>query len=645
MFSRQVAVLFCAATSLTAAVGRLEVAERSLVLDGKPFGAAGAYERIRGRAHFTVDPKDPANSRIVDLTLAPRDADGRVHFSADLYVLRPVDVNKGNRTILFEVANRGSKGLLATLNRAEGSADPRTAAHFGDGMLLNAGYTIVWLGWQHDVPVAPGRMRIELPVAKGVSGWVRGEFTPDTAADILPLGDANHVPYAPIDAESMTLTAREGVHGRRVAIDRSEWSLENGAAIRLKAPAQPGRIYEFIYKSADPVVAGLGLAAIRDLISYYKQAGEAEYAIGFGVSQSAMVLRALLYEGFNADEAGKKVFDGIFAHVAGGRRSTFGRFTQPSRTAGPLRNASLSSTDQFPFADIDQTDPHTNRRDGLLKRAAAANVVPRIIHTNSAYEYWGSGGSLIHTSPDGTRDIELPSTTRLYVFAGGQHGPASFPPQHGRGQNLPNFNDYRWSLRALLARLQAWVGSGAPPPESVYPTLRDKTLTPVDRYHFPAVAGVKLPASPHIPSALKPGATEPPVVIGSYRVLVPQADADGNDLGGVQMPEVACSLGTWTGWNLRSASMGATDTLLGNTGSYLPLPRTRDEGKVAGDVRRPLDERFSGAEAYENCVAQAAKRSSDGGLLLRSDIPRLLDAAKRHWEWRMTTGVRQSAAR
>jgi hypothetical protein len=170
-------------------------------------------------------------------------------------------------------------------------------------------------------------------------------------------------------------------------------------------------------------------------------------------------------------------------------------------------------------------------------------------------------------------------------------------------------------------------------------------LTPVDRYRFPAINGVKLPVGPHIPSALKSGATEPPVVIGSYRVLVPQADPDGNDLGGIQMPEVACSLGTWTGWNLRSASMGAADTLLGNTGSYLPFPRSREEGKQTGDLRRPLAERFSGAEAYEKCVAQVAKRLSDSGLLLRSDIPRLLDAAKRHWEWRMTTGIRESAAR
>jgi hypothetical protein len=535
--------------------------------------------------------------------------------------------------------------LLATFNRAESSADPRTQPHFGDGLLLNAGYTIIWLGWQHDVPVAPDRMRIELPVAKGASGWVRGEFTPDKEVNFLPLGDANHVPYAPIDAKSMTLTVRDGVHGRRVTLDHSEWSLENGTGIRLKTVAQPGRIYEFIYKSADPVVAGLALAAIRDLISHYKRAGEAEYAVGFGVSQSAMVLRALLYEGFNADESGKRVFDGMFAHVAGGRRSTFGRFAQPSRTAGPLRNASLSSTDQFPFTDIEQTDPNTNRRDGLLKRAAAAGVVPRMFYTNSTYEYWGSGGSLIHTSPDGARDIELPSTTRLYVFAGGQHGPAAFPPQRGRGQNLPNFNDYRWSLRALLPRLQAWVASGTAPPKSVYPTLREKTLTPVDRYHFPSIAGVRLPARPHIPSALKAGATEPPVVVGSYGVLVPQADADGNDLGGIRMPEVACSLGTWTGWNLRSASMGATDTLLGNTGSYLPLPRSREEGKGTGDLRRPLEERFSGAEAYEECVAQAAKRLSENGFLLRSDIPRLLDAAKRHWEWRMRTGIRESAAR
>ena len=280
-----------------------------------------------------------------------------------------------------------------------------------------------------------------------------------------------------------------------------------------------------------------------------------------------------------SDEAGKRVFDGIFAHVAGGRRTTLGRFAQPSRTAGPLRNASLSRTDEFPFSDVEQTDPHTKRRDGVLSRAVAANVVPNIFYTNSTYEYWGSGGSLIHTSPDGTRDIELPPTTRLYVFAGGQHGPASLPPSTAAARICRISMTIDGACGRCSRASNSWVTSGTLPRDSVYPTLRDKTLTRIEGYRFPTVAGVKLPASMHVPSALKPGVTEPPVVIGSYRALVPQSDADGNDLGGVQMPEVACSLGTWTGWNLRSANIGATDTLLGQTGSYLPFPRSREEGK------------------------------------------------------------------
>jgi hypothetical protein len=643
--THRAALFLCAATILPAAVARIEIAERSAVLEGRSFGAAGAYERIRGRVYFAVDPKHPANSRISDVTLAPRDDKGLVHFSADLYVLRPVDGKKGNRTILFEVVNRGKKGMLSTFNRAQGSLDPQTAGHFGDGTLLNAGYTLVWLGWQHDVPVSPELMRIEVPSAGGVSGWVRGEFTPDKPVEALPLGDAGHVPYAPAAPPQMTLSVRDGVHGQRVKLPPDQWSIGNGTAIRLKSPAQPGRIYEFIYKSADPAIAGLGLAAIRDLISHYKRSGEADFAIGFGTSQSAMVLRALVYEGFNADESGKKVFDGIFAHVAGSRRSAFPRFAQPSRTAGPLRNASLSPTEQFPFSDIEQADPLTDSRDGILKRAATAKAVPRIFYTNSAYEYWGSAGSLLHTTPDGSRDVELPAATRLYVYAGGQHGPASFPPQPGRGQNLANFNDYRWSLRALLPHLQAWVTSGTLPPASVYPTIRDKKLVPVEAYRFPSVPDMQVPKTIHTPTAVKFSGAEPPRVLGFYRSLVPQADKDGNDLGGVSMPEITCAIGTWTGWNLRSPAVGASTTLLANTGSYLPFRRSEAERTASADPRQSLQDRFSGQEAYAKCVEQASISLSNRGFLLRSDIPNIMESAIRHWQWQIEADIRQSAAR
>lgn len=565
-----------------------------------------------------MDPNHTRNREIPDIGHAPRNSSGLVEFSADLHILQPSDPTKGNGTILFEVVNRGKKGMLPMFNRAVSSSDPTTTAHFGDGMLLQDGYTLVWLGWQHDVPESPDLMRLKAPVAAGIKGLVRAEYAPVKQVSVFPLGDAGHVPYRPVNSERAVVTVREEIYGARKRLTSSDWSFDNETAVRLSSPAVPGRLYEVVYEASDPVIAGLGLAAIRDFISHLKGQRGIERAIGFGISQSAMVLRAFLYEGFNQNEKGARVFDAIFAHVAGARRSTFQRFTQPSRTAGPLRNASLSTTEQFPFADTD-----------LLSRALAANVAPKIFYTNSSYEYWGSAASLLHTSEDGARDLELPPTTRMYVFAGGQHGPASFPPRDAGGLNLPNFNDYRWLMRALLKSLHAWVVSGTQPAPSVYPTLGSGTLVTPDAYRFRSHPLPKEIHTPHLlvfgPDYVKRGiiTNEPPRVVRSYKTLVPQADADGNDLGGIRMPEVACAIAAYTGWNLRAERIGAPEYLLGNTGSYLPF-KTAD-----------IEKRFSGEAAYRSCVDRGGAELARRGFLLPGDVARLTKAASQHWKWRM----------
>ena len=414
------------------------------------------------------------------------------------------------------------------------------------------------------------------------------------------------------------MTVRDAIDGPRKQLATDAWHFEKGTEVVLTSPAVLGSLYEVVYEATDPVIAGLGLAGIRDLISHLKGQRGIKLAIGFGVSQRAMVLRALLYEGFNQDEKGARVFDGIFAHVAGARRATFQRFVQPSRTAGPLRNASFSSTEQFPYTDAD-----------LLARARKAGVVPKIFYTNSTYEYWGSGASLLHTSDDGTRDLPLAETTRLYVFAGGQHGPAAFPPQDVGGRNLPNFNDYRWSVRALLAPLQRWVESGTEPPASVYPTLASRTLVPLRQYVFPSKP---TPQEIHTPYLLDFGrdypksgiATyEPPRALKRLTTLVPQADASGNDLGGVRMPEVQCAIAAYTGWNLRSEKIGASRYLLGNVGSYLPF--------TTAEITR----RFPTEAAYLSCVNRAASSLVEQRFLLPADLPRLAESAAQHWRWRM----------
>ncbi len=604
------------AASASAALVRMEIASQEDVLGGASFGSTGGYELIRGRAYFAVDPKLRANSRITDIAFAPRNAAGLVEFSADVVVLRPKNPQSGNGTLLLESPNRGGMGMLALYNRASGSQHPSKAEHFGDGYLLREGYTLAWVGWQHDVPKREGLLRAYVPYATGVDGLVRGEFTFSTAADRIPLGDADHLAYPVADAAKISLTLRDSIHGARNPVPPGDWSLD-GDAILLKHLATPGRTYEFIYPGTQPVVAGLGMAATRDFVSFQKREGRVRFALGLGTSQSSMFLRALIYEGFNADEQGKPVFDGLQPHVAGGRRTTFERFTQPSRTSGPYRNASFSTTDQFPYSDAETAEPVTGRRDSLLARARAAKVVPKIVYTNSSYEYYGSAGALLHTSLDGKHDLLLPTTTRLYLLTGAQHGPAAFPPSRGMGQNLPNWNDYKWSLRAILQNLRAWVVDGTPPPPSRYPTLANGTLT---KGKPAAYRTQYLDFGPdYLTKAII--TNQPPKPGPDYPVLVPTQGADGNETSGLLMPWVAEPLGVFTGWNLRSAAIGAPGELLGQTGSFLPYPPAQ------------IKTRYGSRAKYRSQVQTAAEQLVKDRLLLVADLPAIIRFSERAWDW------------
>jgi len=318
-----------------------------------------------------------------------------------------------------------------------------------------------------------------------------------------------------------------------------------------------------------------------------------------------MALRGFLYEGFNVDEQGRRVFDGIFSNVAGGRRMILNLFSQPSRTAGPLRDASFSRTDQPPYTDWD-----------LLAKYKDKSQWPKIIHVNSAYEYWGSGGSLIHTSPDGARDVAPPDSTRIYAISGGQHGPAPFPPKRGANANLPSFNDYKWAHRALLVRLKDWVVNGVAPPESRYPKVGKGELVSLAAYS----SGAK-PKTMHRIFQLN-FASEPPRTGKELGPRIPQADADGNDLGGLAMPDVAVPLGAFTGFNTRAAAIGGEGELAANTGSYLPFPW---ENVVA---------RYGSREGFLTKVSSATKDLVRNGYLLERDVDTVIKRAGAHWDWR-----------
>jgi hypothetical protein len=298
-------------------------------------------------------------------------------------------------------------------------------------------------------------------------------------------------------------------------------------------------------------------------------------------------------------------------------------------------------TDIFPFTDMEETDPDTGLADGLLVKAEQARVTPKIFYTNSAYEYWGRAASLIHTTPDGKADATIPANTRIYFFAGGQHGPANFPPVRGNTQNLPNPNPYTWSMRALLVAMDQWVAKNVEPPPSRYPKIAASELVQLSALQFPKIPGIAVPTRPqkayHVdygPDFRSMGivAIEPPKVGKPFPTLVPQVDADGNETSGIRMPDIQAPLGTFAGWNLRSPQIGAPDELFSMVGSYIPFARTKAGREKHHDPRRSVEERYKSREDYLKQVEGAAKTLVAGGYLLDQDVPKLVERGGAEWD-------------
>ena len=652
-----VGLLLCA-TPAGADVVRIEVKSRADVLAGQPFASRGPYEKLAGTIHFAVDPRNPANRIITDIDKAPRNAAGLVEFRSDFYLIKPKDPALGNGTLLYEVSNRGGKGMLGFFNFASGSLNPATAAEFGDGFLLEQGFTLLWVGWQFDPPTREGLVRVFAPIAReadgrSLQGLVRSDFVVIETSKQASLADRDHQAYATVDRDdpAAVLTVRDSVEGERRTIPRAEWEFsEDGRSVRMAAGFQPKKIYEVVYTAQDPPVVGVGPAAVRDTVSRFKYgavgelgipAGTIKRAIAFGISQSGRFLRTFLYYGFNEDEAHRKVFDGVMPHVAGAGRGSFNhRFAQPSRDGHPYINF-FYPTDIFPFTDEPQRDPQSGLTDGLLTHALKPEHRPKLFYTNSSYEYWGRAASLIHTTPDGAQDVVPPSDTRIYLLAAGQHGVAPFPPARTIGQNLNNPLDYRWVMRSLLVAMNRWITDGTPPPDSRYPRIADGTLVPPDKLAFPKLPGVKVPTVPHRAYRADYGSDfdrrgivsqEPPKIGAAFPILVPQVDADGNELAGVRVPELAVPVATYTGWNLFNERSGPADVVSSMQGSFLPFAATQSDRERSGDPRRSVEERYSGRGPFLTRVGQSATELAELGYLLKADLSRIVEQAGTRWE-------------
>jgi hypothetical protein len=606
-----------------AAVTRVEVATRA-------DSSIANYERITGKVYFAVDPKLAANQIITDIALAPRNDKGLVEFSSDLEVLRPK--TKGNGTALVEISNRGGKGMVNMFDLA-GRNEP------GDSLLFDQGFTLVWIGWEFDIPNRDGLLKLYAPVIKGLTGLVRSEITVDRRSTSESLGDRAQVPYAVAEADSATMTVRDGVNGKRTTVAREQWKFSaDMTRVEYSSGFEPARIYEVVYTAKDPALVGLGPAAVRDYVSYIKQQGDVQRAIGFGVSQSGRFLRTFLYYGFNADEKGKRVFDGVWAHVAGAGRGSFDhRFAQPSRDGHPLLNLFYPS-DIFPFTDEPETDAGIT--DSILARARKDGVVPKIFYSNGAYEYWGRAASLITTSIDGKKDVAPAPETRVYFIAGAQHG-ANAQPTKTVTQNRANPTDYRFAMRALLIDLNSWVTNGTAPPDSKIPRVGKDELVAPGALNFPKVPGIALPKEPYLAWHLDFGPDfrskgivtyDPPKVGAAFPVLVPQVNSDGNETAGIRLPEQLVPLATYTGWNLRDPKVGAPDVIYNMVGSFIPFARTKAEREASGDPRLSIDERYKDKEEYLRKVKEAAVALTGAGFLLKEDVDKVGAKAGARWD-------------
>jgi len=642
-----------------ARVVRLRVERREVVLNGRPFGAAGPYEKLIGTVDFGLDPDAPANALIVDLKLAPRNARGEVEASADFYLLKPVDPRRGNGRLFYEVGNRGGKSLLATFQKAAASLDPATEAEFGDGALMRQGFTLLWMGWQWDVPEREGVMRMRMPIAtengKPITGLVRGNFILNERSNTAPVADRNHLAYAPLDPASAdyVMTVRDDPTARGSVIPRSRWRFVDAGTVALDGGFEPGRIYDVVYRSQNPKVVGIGLSATRDLVSFLKYDASPDnpspgirHALAWGVSQSGRFLRHFLYQGFSADERGRKVFDGVFDQVGGAGRGSFNhRFGQASRDALQYFNI-LFPVDLFPFTDGPETDPDTNVTDGLLARADKSGTTPKVFHLLTNSEYFNRAGSLVHTDPTGTRDADIPPTTRIYMMASAPHGPGPFPPASNRGGGMVgraalNPLNYSPAVRALFRALDRWAVDDTMPPPSAYPRLADGTLAAPDRAGWPPIPGFQLPQQPLRALHLNFGADwdkgivsiEPPEVGRPFVVRVPAVDADGNVRSGIRLPDIEVPLATHAGWNYREASIGAPDRLAGEIGSYIPFPLTRAERARTNDPRLSIEERYRNRDEYVGKYAAATLDLVAKGYVLPEDVADLLQHAVEHYEW------------
>ena len=632
---------------------------RSSPFGAATFGSAGAYEQLDGVVTGEINPHHPLNRIIQDIESAPRNARGNVEYGMTFSVLKPVDLARSNHTLVYDVVNRGNKLITSFLNVGITTTNPA-----GDGFLQKQGFILVWSGWQGDALAGGGRQVMTLvPVARrrdgsSITGEVRQEYTPGAAVPSEPLaGNALTAPIetATLDNSTATLTRRIHWNDPKELVPRSQWAFADCSAtnpfpgtpsttrVCLQGGFDTNHIYELVYTGKDPKVLGIGFAATRDLVAFLRRnsgasnplAGAVHSTIGFGISQSGRFLRTFTGLGFNEDENGKRVFDGLDPDIASYRISLNIRFAQPTRLAGTQHTEKQFPGQEAPTTWGDSHDRFAHIDGGLLDRCRRSNTCPKVFNTVSSTEYWQAGMSFTTADADADEDLVVPENVRIYHFASAQHGgsaPAVAPSQNPVCEQLGNINSYTYNFRALLVALRDWVVNGHRPPHSRYATLGGRTLVPAHGVRFPSIPGVTFVGGFNSRQVLDRGRDfdaqddsgvmdEPPAVRYTYRELLPQVDADGNEVDGVRSTQLRVPLGTYSGWNTRRVNFGNPD-LCDLSGQYIPFAVHKADRK--GDPRRSVEERYGSKKGYMARVMAAVEDQVEEGLLLPDDAATII---------------------
>lgn len=647
------AALVLAAVPAHARISEISIDRVEPFAPGTTFGTRGGYVKVVGTAKGELDPRDPRNRTIANLDKAPRNGRGNVEYEVEFYLMRPADMAKGNGKILYDVTNRGRKFLLPWVHDAQPTSpgalnEPANPEDAGNGFAFREGYTVVWSGWDPDAPRPNGGMAIKVPVAtnagKPIVKTIRDEIQIGTRGP--GDGATARLSYeaATLDKSQASLTVRARENDPPQTIPPEGWAYVDSRTIKLLPDGtrlKQGWIYDFRYPAKDPKVLGVAYAATRDLVSFLRydakdSRGTANplasdgrkppitHALAIGISQSGRYLRDHIAFGFNQDESRRKVFDATLAHISGvGGVFMNEPFAQPNRTNTQHEDHHMPENG-FPFAHGVLVDPVTGKRAGLLRNDG---FDPLVMESNTSTEYWQKGASLLTTDPLATRDVTPPKSVRIYLIAGTQHGGrAHLTTAAGPCANPRNPHSPAPALRALIVALDGWATGAIEPPPSRVPTLREGTLVRPADVGFPAIPGIQVARFGNAIYPFGDWVNPAPRRDKTYATLVSKVDADGNEVAGIRLPDIAVPVATYTGWNLYKAPFPEGE-LCDRDGSYSAFPATPAERAKANDPRPSIAERYASPEDYASRVAAAAQALVAERLLLAEDAARYVSAA------------------